>query len=35
MVRWLRECGLDAQDFETEYGAEDVADQAAAPDTVS
>ena len=31
MVRWLRERGLDAQGFKTEYGAEDVADQAAAP----
>ncbi|MEO7400508.1 MAG: ligase-associated DNA damage response exonuclease, partial [Polaromonas sp.] len=32
MVRWLRERGLDAQAFKTEYGADDVADQAAAPD---
>ena len=31
MVRWLRERGLDAQGFKTEYGDEDVADQAAAP----
>ena len=28
MVRWLRERGLDAQGFKTEYGDEDVADQA-------
>lgn len=31
MVRWLLERGLDAQGFKTEYGDEDVADQAAAP----
>jgi putative mRNA 3-end processing factor len=31
MVRWLQERGLDAQGFKTEYGEEDVADQAAAP----
>ena len=29
MVRWLREQGLDAQGFKTEYGDDDVADQAA------
>jgi len=28
-VRWLRERGLDAQGFKTEYGDEDIADQAA------
>ncbi|MDB5930327.1 MAG: ligase-associated box helicase [Polaromonas sp.] len=31
MVRWLQERGLDAQGFKTEYGDEDMADQAAAP----
>ncbi len=31
MVRWLRERGLDAQGFKTEYGEEDVADQVASP----
>jgi putative mRNA 3-end processing factor len=30
MVRWLQERGLDAQGFKTEYGDEDVADQAGA-----
>ena len=29
MVRWLKERGLDAQGFKTEYGDEDVADQGA------
>ena len=29
MVRWLRERGLDAQGFKTEYGDDDVADKAA------
>jgi putative mRNA 3-end processing factor len=28
LVRWLNEKGLDAQAFDTEYGDEDVADQA-------
>ena len=28
MVRWLKERGLDAQGFKTEYGDDDVADQA-------
>jgi putative mRNA 3-end processing factor len=28
LVRWLTEQGLDAQAFKTEYGDEDVADQA-------
>ena len=35
LVRWLCEQGLDTQAFETEYGADDVADTtaaAAAPD---
>jgi len=33
MVRWLREQGLDAQVFATEYGADDIADDpAAAPE---
>ena len=35
MVRWLRERGLEARGFKTEYGAEDVADQAAAPGAVT
>jgi putative mRNA 3-end processing factor len=30
MVRWLREQGLDAEAFETEFG-DDAADEAAAP----
>jgi putative mRNA 3-end processing factor len=30
LVRWLNENGLDAQAFDTEYGDDDVADQAAA-----
>jgi putative mRNA 3-end processing factor len=29
LVRWLRESGLQAEGFKTEYGDEDVADQAA------
>ena len=28
MVRWLSEMGLQAEGFKTEYGDEDVADQA-------
>jgi putative mRNA 3-end processing factor len=32
MVRWLRESGLQAEGFKTEYGDEDVADQAS-PET--
>ncbi len=31
MVRWLNERGLDAQGFKTEYGDDDVADQAGPP----
>ncbi|MBO9642689.1 MAG: ligase-associated DNA damage response exonuclease [Pseudacidovorax sp.] len=35
MVRWLRENGLDAQAFATEYGDEDIADAPEAADTAS
>lgn len=31
LVRWLTENGLQAQGFKTEYGDEDVADQASPP----
>jgi putative mRNA 3-end processing factor len=33
LVRWLTEQGLDAQAFETEYGADDVSDVAAGSET--
>ena len=34
MVRWLRESGLQAEAFKTEYGDEDVADRPA-PDAAA
>jgi putative mRNA 3-end processing factor len=33
LVRWLTEQGLDAQAFETEYGADDVSDVGASAET--